>query len=72
MLLFRDEEHVDKWCRQWRIARGATLSLHLAWRLARAWFAADRGALEWRRPSVDEVEHLFASLDLTGPFWKLR
>ena len=72
MLLFLDEEHVDKWCRQWQMARGATLSPHVAWRLAREWFAADRGAPEWRRPALDEVERLFASLALTGEFWKLR
>lgn len=72
MLLFRDEEHVERWCRQWRMALGAVLSLDLAWRLALAWFSADRGAPEWRRPTVDEVETLFASLGLTDPFWKLR
>jgi hypothetical protein len=72
MLLFRDEEHVEQWCRQWRLERGAVLSLDVAWRLATAWFSADRGAPEWRRPAVDEVERLFGSLGLTGPFWKLR
>jgi len=48
------------------------LPLQQAWRLAEAWFSADRGAREWRRPSVDEVETLFAQLALTGPFWNLR
>ena len=56
MLLFRDEEHVDRWCEQ----------------LSRAWFGEDRGAQEWRRPPLDEVESLFTSLDLTSPFWSLR
>jgi hypothetical protein len=72
MLLFRSEEHVRRWSAQWRLAPGAMLSLERAWRLARAWFDADRGAPEWRRPTVDEVEAIFASLDLTGPFWNLR
>jgi hypothetical protein len=52
--------------------RGAVLSLELAWRLAAAWFSDDRGAPEWRRPTVDEVERLFASLGLTDSFWTLR
>jgi hypothetical protein len=72
MLLFRDEEHVARWCRQWRMERGAVLTLDLAWRLAVAWFSADRGAPEWRRPMVEEVETLFQSLGLTEPFWNLR
>jgi hypothetical protein len=48
------------------------LPLEQAWRLARAWFQADRGAAEWRRPTVDEVESLFSELRLTEPFWRLR
>lgn len=72
MLLFRSEEHVDRWCGQWSLSRGAMLSVDQAWRLAHAWFQSDRGAPAWRRPGVDEVESLFASLGLTGPFWRLR
>jgi hypothetical protein len=72
MLLFRDEGHVDRWCRQWQVPPGATMTLETAWRLARAWFGADRSAPEWRRPPVEEVESLFASLHLTGSFWRLR
>ena len=72
MLLFRAEEHVDRWCAQWRLSRGAILSLERAWRLAQAWFSADRGAPDWKRPSIEEVEALFVSLDLHGDFWRLR
>lgn len=72
MLLFRSEEHVDVWCRTWGIDRGATLTLEKAWRLASAWFRADRGAPEWTRPPLEQVEALFASLDLRGSFWNLR
>jgi hypothetical protein len=72
MLLFRSEEHVGRWCRQWGLPEGARLTLDQALRLARAWFSADRGAPGWRRPPVEDVEQLFASLGLTGPFWKLR
>ena len=36
MLLFRDEEHIDRWCTQWNQLRGATLTIDQAWELARA------------------------------------
>jgi hypothetical protein len=72
MLLFWDEEHVDRWCRQWQLPRGAILSLERAWQLAAAWFAADRTAPDWQRQTVEEAEALLTSLDLTGPFWSLR
>jgi hypothetical protein len=71
MLLFRSEEHVGRWCAQWQLPKGALLSLDLAWRLAVAWFAADRGAPDWQRPSLAEVRQLFASFGLTSPFWEL-
>jgi hypothetical protein len=43
-----------------------------AWRLAGAWFAADRGAPGWSRPAVPEVERLFETLGFTAQFWSLR
>ena len=72
MLLFRSEEHVDRWCAAWGATRGATLSPERAWRLARSWFARDRRSPEWRRHSPEEAEALFASLGLVGAFWRLR
>ena len=72
MLLFRSEEHVDRWCAQWALSRGAILSMDQAWGLATAWFSANRAAPAWSRPSVEVVEQLFESLGLVGSFWKLR
>ena len=72
MLLFRSEEHVEEWCRAWSLQRGATLSPETAWRLARAWYSADRRERAWRRRTVEETEALLADLELTGPFWALR
>ena len=72
MLLFRSEEHVDRWCRAWRMERGAAFSLETAWRLAVAWLGPDRRDPEWRRRTVEEAEALFEELGLTGTFWALR
>ena len=72
MLLFRSEEHVDRWSRAWGLPRGATLTPETAWRLARAWFAADRREPQWRRYTVEETEALLGELGLDGPFWQLR
>jgi len=72
MLLFRSEEHVDRWCDSWRQPRGATLTPSQTWRLAIAWYSPDRREADWRRLTVDETEELFASLGLTGSFWSVR
>jgi hypothetical protein len=72
MLLFRSEEHVERWCRTWRMDRGGTLSLEQVWALAFAWFAPDRRAPEWRRYTAEEAEEIFRGLRLTSEFWDLR
>jgi hypothetical protein len=72
MLLFRSEEHVDRWCGRWGQARGALLTLEQAWGLAAAWYTEDRRDPSWRRKTLDEIEPLFAGLGLTSEFWGLR
>jgi hypothetical protein len=71
MLLFRSEEHLDRWCRRRGLPRGGTLTPDQAWRLARIWYG-DKLRPEWRRKTLDEAQSLFTSLGLTGEFWNLR
>lgn len=71
MLLFRSEEHVDRWCARRGVTKGMVLSLHTARRLADAWYR-DRLAPDWRRKTPDEAEALFRELGLGGEFWRLR
>jgi hypothetical protein len=72
MLLFRSEEHVQRWTKAWKLAPGAFLSPDQGWRLAQAWYGGDRRDPAWRRWTVDEAEALFAELGLRGPLWHLR
>ena len=54
----------------WHLPRGATLSIDQAWSLADLWYH-DRLSPHWRRKTVEEAHAIFASLGLTGEFWKL-
>lgn len=72
MLLFRGEEHIGRWRRQWSQPHGATMTLAAAWGLARAWYGVPRNRPEWRRYTVEEAKRVFAGLGLTGEFWSLR
>ncbi|MBE3560570.1 MAG: hypothetical protein IMW89_15325 [Ktedonobacteraceae bacterium] len=69
-MLFRSEEHVDRWCRQWHQPRGAIISLEQQWRLACAWYE-DRLIFDWRRKTGEEVEALWNELGFTSSFWSL-
>jgi hypothetical protein len=70
MLLFRSEQHVDRWCAQWNRPRGGTLTLSQGWRLAKEWYA-DRLSPAWRPKTVAEAEAAFARIGLMEKFWKL-
>jgi hypothetical protein len=48
------------------------LSLETGWKLAEAWYGADRREPEWRRRNLEETEALFAELGFTSEFWSLR
>jgi hypothetical protein len=70
MLLFRSEQHVDRWCAQWRRPRGGTLSLLQGWKLAVEWYG-DRLSPTWRSKTVQEAQAAFARIGLVGDFWEL-
>jgi len=70
MLLFRTEQHVHRWCEQWRRPGGGTLDLAQAWDLARAWYGS-RLDPTFRPFSREEAQALFAQVGLIGSFWEL-
>jgi hypothetical protein len=70
MLLFRSEEHVDRWCERQRVARGAVFPVPLLWELARRWYD-DRLELDWRRKTIRERQAILDEVGLTGEFWRL-
>jgi hypothetical protein len=65
VLLFRGEEHIDRWCQIRDINRGATLTPEQGWQLAYGWYK-DKLRPEWRRHTLEEAEALLASIGLTG------
>jgi len=71
MLLFRDEEHVDRWCRSRETTRGAVITPEQGWALAHGWYK-DKAKPDWRRHTLDEAEALFERVGLTSAFWNLR
>ncbi|MBZ5510015.1 MAG: alkylmercury lyase family protein [Acidobacteriia bacterium] len=70
MLLFRSEQHVERWCAQWKQPRGGTLTLPQGWRLAQEWYG-NRLSPDWRPKTVPEAQAAFASIGLAGEFWRL-
>ena len=71
MLLFRDEEHVARWCSIRELERGAIITPDQTWRLADGWYR-NKVKDDWRRHTLEETEALLQSIGLTDPFWDLR
>jgi len=70
MLLFRSEEHAERWTLERGTSRGAFLTLEQQWDLSRAWFV-DRLDPDHRRRTVDQMQAVLDGIGLTGPFWSL-
>lgn len=71
MLLFRSEEHIDRWCAFRGMSRGGIMTVEQCWQLARVWYS-DKLSADWRRKTLDEAEATLSGIGLTGPFWSLR
>lgn len=70
MLLFRSEQHIERWCRQWNRPRGDTLTLAQGWELAKLWYS-DRLSPDWKPFTAEQAQRVFAAVGLTGEFWQL-
>jgi hypothetical protein len=46
------------------------MTIPQAWELSQKWYG-DRLEPDFRRPTVDEAHAIFASVGLTGAFWRL-
>lgn len=68
MLLFRSEDHVDRWLAG--RPRGAVISITKLAELADAWWG-DRLDPDWRPRTREENQAILARIGLTDPFWDL-
>jgi len=69
-LLFRSEQHVERWCKVWGRQQGAILSPEQTWKLAEGWYH-DRLQADWKPKTPAEIRRLFEEIGLRGEFWKL-
>ena len=70
MLLFRSEEHLDRWLSAGNRPRGETMTVAQQWALAVAWFEG-RDEPGWRKRTTSKAEALFRDAGLTDNFWSL-
>ncbi|MGH2753660.1 MAG: hypothetical protein ACRDLB_04440 [Actinomycetota bacterium] len=70
MLLFRSEEHLERWLAERGLSRGEIFSPEQQWTMAKIWYA-NRMSRDWHRGSPGEAEAVFRNAGLVSDFWKL-
>lgn len=68
MLIFRSEDHVNRWLAGRPV--GAIIPLETVAALANAWWSS-RLDPDWRPRTRPENQAILDGLGLTGPFWDL-
>ena len=61
---------MGKWCDARGVRPGALMTLDQAWDLSQRWYG-NRLDRDFRRPTRAEAMAIFASVGLSGEFWRL-
>jgi hypothetical protein len=69
MLLFRDEQTVDTWCKTMNEPRGEIVPLQTIWELSKLWYGK-RMSPDYRGRAKEQSEAMFTQVGLIGDFWK--
>lgn len=71
MLIFRDEEQVDKWSKKHNIPKGDVQPVEKIWAFAQKWYGNHLNP-NWQKWTVAEAKAIFAAFDLTHSIWNLN
>jgi hypothetical protein len=69
MLLFRSEEHIDRWCRRRGLKPGAILTPEQVWELSELWYH-DRLSVDYHGRTSAQAEAIFQQSGLASEFWQ--
>mmetsp|Transcript_5316 Transcript_5316/g.6796 ORF Transcript_5316/g.6796 Transcript_5316/m.6796 type:complete len:236 (+) Transcript_5316:146-853(+) len=70
MLLFKDEEDVDRWCEQHRVEKGDVRPIQSIWDFAKVWYGSHLNP-EWKKWTNKEAKEIFERFGLNHQIWQL-
>jgi hypothetical protein len=70
MLLFENEQHIDRWCQQHRIPKGDVQSITKIWEFAKVWYGNHLNP-DWKKWTAEEAQRIFEQFGLTDDIWKI-
>jgi hypothetical protein len=70
MLIFKNENEIDEWCKQHNKAKGEVLPIEQVWKLAQIWYGNYLDP-NFKRKTKEIAEKMFEQVGLVSDFWKL-
>jgi hypothetical protein len=70
ILIFKNENEVDNWCKQHNKPKGEVLPVSKVWELAEVWYGNYLDP-DFVRKTKEVAENMFNQVGLTSDFWKL-
>lgn len=71
MLVFKNEEQIDNWCKRHHISKGDVQPIANVWAFAKKWYG-NHLHTEWTKWTGDEAKQIFKDFGLTHPVWNLE
>lgn len=69
-LVYEDEQAVETWCQNHRMAKGKVVPIQQVWELAKVWYGYYLDP-NWQPKTIEKAEAIFAKVGLNGDFWKM-
>ena len=70
MLVFENEEQVDKWTKKHNIPKGDIRPIETIWNFSKKWYG-NHLKPDWKKWTVDEAKQLFKEFSLENETWNL-
>lgn len=70
MLVFENEEQVDKWTKKHNIPKGDIQAIETIWNFSKKWYGNHLNP-DWKKWTVDEAKQLFKEFSLENETWNL-
>ena len=70
MLIFRNENEVDEWCKKYNKEKGEVKEIGKVWELAKIWYG-DYLSVNFKRKTKEIAQEMFSRVDFTSDFWQL-
>ena len=70
MLLFENEQQIERWCERHRIPKGDVEPIEKIWEFSRAWYGNHLNP-NWKKWTSDEARQIFKQFGLSHPIWEM-